>query len=86
EKTKAGAAGGVEIRRLSTFTILLAVYLYLLPRIGFLGLTPAFLLALSLLLGRGTIRDRAIVGTSLAAGVTLSIFILFTKGFRLMLP
>lgn len=76
-----GEEGDAPLRLLWTL-LLSAAYLLLLPRIGFVLLTPVFLGAFAVMLGYR--RWRAVVGTAL--GTTIVLYVLFATLLRVRLP
>ncbi|MEZ5861384.1 MAG: tripartite tricarboxylate transporter TctB family protein [Geminicoccaceae bacterium] len=61
-------------------------YVVLLPRIGFLLLTPAFLFATSLLIGRELRWQRLVEAAALALVTTLVLDLVFKKVLLVQLP
>ncbi len=85
ESGQGGEPVRAEAERLSRLWVTLALttaYLLLLPRIGFLILTPVFLGTFTALLGYR--RPLPVAGT--AVGVTLSLYVLFARMLGVRLP
>jgi putative tricarboxylic transport membrane protein len=76
------SAEGERSDRLVATLLLSAAYLLLLPRVGFLLLTPVYLAAFTWLLGYR--RWAPLLGT--AVGVTMALYLVFARALRVRLP
>jgi putative tricarboxylic transport membrane protein len=76
------APAGERLDRLWAALAMTAAYIWLLPRVGFLPLTPVYLALFTLLLGYR--RPLPLVAT--AVGVTVSLYVVFAEMLNVRLP